>query len=121
MVRSMINNSSLLKSLWLYALKTAMYLLNKILSKTFSKTPFGLWTGRKSSLRHLHVWGCLEEVRIYNPHEKKLDSRMISGYFIGYLEKSKGYRFYYPNYSQRIGEIDNAKFIENCEVSRSDE
>ena len=56
MVRSMINNSSLPKSLWIYSLKTAVYLLNRIPSKAVPKTPFELWTGgRKPSLRHLHV------------------------------------------------------------------
>ena len=58
MVRSMMSNSSLPISMWMYALKTAMYLLNRVPSKAVSKTPFELWTGRKPSLRHLHVWGC---------------------------------------------------------------
>jgi len=114
-----MSNSSLPKSLWMYALKTAVYLLNRIPSKAVPKTPFELWTGRKPSLRHLHVWGCQAEARVYNPHEKKLDSRTVSGYFIGYPEKSKGYRFYCPNHSSRIVETDNAKFIENGEVSGS--
>ena len=61
------------------------------------------------------------EVRIYNPLENKLDSRTISGYFIGYREKSKGYRFYCPNHNPRIIETGNAKFIENGEVSGSGE
>jgi len=82
MVRSMLGNSSLPVSLWMYALKTAMYLLNRVPSKAVQKTPFELWTGRKPSLRHLHVWGCQVEIRVYNPHEKKLDARTISGYFI---------------------------------------
>jgi len=77
----------------MYALKTVMYLLNRVPSKAVQKTPFELWTGRKPSLRHLHVWGCQAEIRIYNPHEKKLDARTISGYFIGYPEKSKGLDF----------------------------
>ena len=119
MVRSMISNSSLPKSLWTYALKTAVYLLNRIPSKAVPKTPFELWTGRKPSLRHLHVWGCPAEARMYNPHEKKLDSRTVSGYFIGYPEKFKGYRFYCPNHSSRIIETGNARFIENGEVSGS--
>jgi transposase InsO family protein len=115
MVRSMLSNSSLPKSLWMYALRTAMYLLNRVPSKAVQKTPFELWTGRKPSLRHLHVWGCQAEIRIYNPHEKKLDARTISGYFIG----SKGYRFYCPNHSTRIVETGNARFIENGENSGS--
>ena len=103
----------------MYALKTAVYLLNRIPSKAVPKTPFELWTIRKPSLRHLHVWGCLAEARVYNPHEMKLDSRTVSGYFIGYPEKSKGYRFYCPKHSSRIVETGNAKFIENGEVSGS--
>ena len=74
MVRSMMSNSSLPKSLWMYALKTSMYLLNRVPTKAVPKTPFELWTNRKPSLRHLHVWGCPAEARVYNPHEKKLDS-----------------------------------------------
>jgi len=89
MVRSMLSNSSLPVLLWMYALKTAMYLLNRILSKAVQKTHFELWIGRKPSLRHLHVWGCQAEIRIYHPHERKLDARTISGYFIGYPEKIK--------------------------------
>ena len=56
---------------------------------------------------------------MYNPYEKKLDSQTVSGYFIGYPEKSKGYRFYCPDHSSRIIEIGNARFIENGEVSGS--
>ena len=48
-----------------------------------------------------------------------MDSRTGSGYFIGYPEKSKGYRFYCPNHSPRIVETGNAKFLENGEVSGS--
>ncbi|KAL6315693.1 hypothetical protein AAG906_005785 [Vitis piasezkii] len=88
------------------ALKTTMYILNRVPSKAVPKTPFELWTGRKPSLRHIHIWGCPAEARIYNPHEKKLDSRTIFGYFIGYPDKSKGYRFYCPNHSVRIVETE---------------
>ena len=42
MVRSMLNNSFLPISLWMYALKTAMYLLNKVPTKSVPKTPFEL-------------------------------------------------------------------------------
>ena len=50
-----------------------------------------------------------------------MDFRTISGYFIGYPEKSKGYRFYCPNHSTRIVESGNARFIENCDISGSDQ
>ncbi|KAL2327971.1 hypothetical protein Fmac_021398 [Flemingia macrophylla] len=118
---SMLNHSDVLLSLWMHALKTAVYLLNRVPSKAVPKTPYELWTERKPSLRHLHVWGCPAEVRIYNPHEKKLNARTISGFFIGYLERSKGYRFYCPNHSTRIVESGNARFIENGQFNGSKE
>ena len=58
---------------------------------------------------------------INNPKEKKLDSRTISGYFIGYDERSKGYGFYYPTHNTRIVESRNAKFLEYDLVSGSDQ
>ena len=69
----------------------------------------------------MRVWGCSSEVRIYNPQDKKLDPRTISWYFIGYAERSKGYRFYYPYHNTRIVEPRNAKFLEYDLVSGSDQ
>ena len=54
-VRSMMSNPSLPKSFWMYALKIATYLFNRIPSKVVQKTHFELWTGRKPSLRHPHI------------------------------------------------------------------
>ena len=67
----------------------------------------------------MYVWGCQAEIRVYNQQERKLDARTISGYFNGYLENSKGYMFYSPNHSMRIVENENARFIENAEISAS--
>ena len=120
MVRSMLSNSNLPTSLWTEALKTAAYILNRVPTKAVPKSPFELWKGWKPSLRHMRVWGCPSEVRIYNPQEKKLDPRTISGYFIGYAERSKGYRFYCPTHTTRIVESRNAKFLENDMISGRD-
>ena len=68
------------------------------------KDTFELFKGWKLSLKHMRVWGCPSEVRIYNPQEKKLDLKTISGYFIGYAERSKDYRFYCPYHITRIVE-----------------
>ncbi|RVW88555.1 Retrovirus-related Pol polyprotein from transposon TNT 1-94 [Vitis vinifera] len=73
MVRSMISHSTLPEKLWGEALKTAAYILNRVPTKAAAKTPYELWTGRKPSLKHFHIWGCPAEP--YKPHEKKLDSK----------------------------------------------
>ena len=96
-VRSMIIHSSLLESLWEESLKTAVYILNRVPSKAVAKTPYKLWTGKKPSIRHLHIWGFLVEARPYRPNERKLDSRTMSCYFVGYLEISTGFKFYDPS------------------------
>ena len=55
MVRSMMSYSSVPILLWGEALKTAMYILNRVPTKAVPKTPFELWIGRKPSLRHIHI------------------------------------------------------------------
>ncbi|KAJ9564656.1 hypothetical protein OSB04_000622 [Centaurea solstitialis] len=112
MVRSMISHTSLPEPLWGEALKTAVYILNRVPSKAVAKTPYELWTGKKPSLNHLHVWGCPAEARAYNPHERKLDSRTISCYFVGYPERSRGFKFYNPT-TKSFFESGNARFLED--------
>ena len=51
----------------------------------------------------------------------KLDPRTVSGYFIGYAEKSKGYNFYCLSHTTGIVESRNAKFLESDLSSGSDE
>ena len=63
--------------------------------------------------------GCLAEARPYKPNEKKLDLRIISCYFIGYSERSWGYKFYDPM-TKSIFEIGNARFFEDVEFVGGD-
>ena len=60
------------------------------------------------------MWGCPAEARSYKPNEKKLDSRIVSSYFIGYFERSKGYKFYDP-ILKTIFETGTATFFEGIE------
>ncbi|KAM2452367.1 hypothetical protein ACFX1W_009696 [Malus domestica] len=117
MVRSLISRSKLPGFLCGEALRTSNYVLNRVPTKSVPKTHSELWTGRTPSFNHLHVWGCKAEARFYNPNERKLDSRTSSCYFMGYSEKSKGFKFYYPQAQTRIQETHNAVFLEDQGVS----
>ena len=77
-------------------LKTVAYILNKIPTNVAAKTPYELSTGRKPSLKRFHMWGCPAETRPYRPNKNKFESRIVSNYFIGYSERSRGYKFYDP-------------------------
>ena len=70
-------------------------------------------------MKHFHIWGCPAELRPYRPNEKKLDSRIISYYFIGYSERSRGYKFYDPM-TKFFFETGNARIFEDVEFKRRD-
>jgi transposase InsO family protein len=112
MVRSMMCCTNLPIFLWGEALKTANYVLNRVPTKSVDQIPYELWNKRKPSLNHLKVWGCKAEAKLYNPMEKKLDSKTTSCYFVGYPERTKGYRFYSPGHTTRFVETGRAVFIE---------
>ncbi|KAK0579195.1 hypothetical protein LWI29_022610 [Acer saccharum] len=97
-------------------LKTAAYILNRVLTKVAAKTRYDyeLWTSKKPILKHFHIWGCLAKAGPYMPHEKKLDSKIVSNYFIGYSERSRGYKFYDPTL-RSIFETGTATFFEDVE------
>ena len=106
MIRSMLSHSSLPISMWVYALKTAVYLLNRVPSKAILKTPFELWTGRKPSLRHLHVWGCPVEVRIYNPHERNWTLEQLVDSLLDILKSPKDLGFIAPIIIQELLKLE---------------
>ena len=51
-------------NLWMEALKTAIYILNRVPSKSVLKSPYELWAGREPSLNHFRVWGCPAEAKV---------------------------------------------------------
>jgi hypothetical protein len=55
MVRSMLSYSTLPISLWMDALKTAIHILNRVPSKSVSKTSYELWTKHKPSFNYIRV------------------------------------------------------------------
>ena len=99
--------------MWGEVLRTAAYILNQVPSKSVPKTPYELWSRKKPSLHHFHIWGCKAEVRPYNPQSKKLDPKTISGFFIGYCIGSRGSRFYCPSHTTRIIESDRVVYFED--------
>jgi hypothetical protein len=113
MVRSMLSYSTLLISLGMEVLKTVIHILNRVPSKSVYKTPYEMWTSRKPTLNYLHVWGCPAEAKLFNPCIGKLDLKTVSCHFIGYPDKSKGFRFYCPDRYIKIVETRHAVFLED--------
>ncbi len=91
--------------LWMEVLKTAAHILNRVPSKSVPKTPYELLTGRKFMLNYVRVWGYQVEAKLFNPNIGKLDHKTVSCHFIGYPEKSKGFRFYCPDRHTKFVEM----------------
>jgi hypothetical protein len=113
MVRSMMRYSKLPLSLWMEVLKTAIHILNRVPSKSVTKTPYELWTRRVPLLKHLRVSESLAEAKVFNRNIGKLDPKTRSCHFIGYPKKSKGFRFYCPDRYTKFIETRHAIFLED--------
>ena len=75
-----------------YALESACYLINKVSSKSISKTLHEIWIEHKLRLSHFRVWGCSTYVKHLKTN--KLGPRSDKYLFIGYAKETKGYYFY---------------------------
>ena len=115
MVRSMMSAADLPRTFWGYALETATYLLNRVPSKSVSKTPYELWTSRIPCFGHIKPWGCPAYVKKQNP--SKLETRSVLCKFVGYPRNSKGYLFYHTD-EQKIIVARDAFFLEEDFLSK---
>ena len=61
MIRSMIAHTTLPELLWSEALNTVVNILNRVPSKTITETPYELWTGKSPSIRHLYIFGVIQQ------------------------------------------------------------
>ncbi|RDX76264.1 hypothetical protein CR513_43764, partial [Mucuna pruriens] len=91
----------------------------KVSTKAVNKTPYELWIGKKSNIKHLHIWGCPAEAWPYKPHERKLDSRIVSCYFVDYAKHSQRYKFYDPT-SRSFLKMGNARILEEVEFGKEE-
>ena len=94
MVQSMMSLTDLPPSFWGYALVTTAYLLNKVPTKSIDMTLYEIWSGKKTILSYLRVWGC--EAYVKRLTSDKLSQKAGKCLFIGYPKETRGYYFYNP-------------------------
>jgi hypothetical protein len=59
-------------------------------------TPIKKWSGKKPSIGHLRMFGCVAWAHISDNCRKKLDDESHSCIMMGYLKESKGYQLFDP-------------------------
>nr|GFA13166.1 zinc finger, CCHC-type [Tanacetum cinerariifolium] len=118
MVRSMMSQTTLPKSLWDYALETVARILNMVPTKKVEKTPYEVWHVKAPKLSYLKVWGCEALVKRYTlTKPDKLEHRSIKCIFVGYPKETMGYSFYYPP-ENKVLVARNAEFLENSHIDQ---
>ena len=101
------------------ALMTATYLQNHLPTKIIYKTTYELWNNCKPKLFHIKVSGCKAFVYVNRHKRSKLDNKAVEGIFIGYDNRSKGYRIYTEDNNVMI--VCTAKFIEHPHTNVKEE
>lgn len=73
--RAMLSHAGLPNSYWAEALATAAYLRNRTPTTAIKEaaTPYEKWYGRKPSVDHLRVFGCVAYAHIPDEERRKLD------------------------------------------------
>ncbi|GAU31479.1 hypothetical protein TSUD_386430 [Trifolium subterraneum] len=94
MVRCMIRSKHLPKELWGEAVNTACYVLNRCPTKRLNNvTPEECWSGNKSNVSHLKVFGSIAYIHVPDQLRSKLDDKSEVMVLVGY-HPTGGYRLY---------------------------
>lgn len=109
--KAMLLHSKLPKNFWSYALRAAIFLQNRIISRTSAhgKTPYELIFQRKPKMKNVRTFGCIAYVHVPDAKRKKLQAKSERCLFLGYAPKS--YVFMKLQTGEIVNSID-AKFLE---------
>jgi len=97
MVRSILSMKKVPKEFWPEAVNWAVYVQNR--SPTIAvknSTPEEAWSGKKPSVKHFRIFGCLAYAHIPDSQRKKLDDKSSKCVLLGVSEESKAYRLFDP-------------------------
>lgn len=121
MARCLIHEAKADERMWAEAVNTAVYLKNRSPHKAvMNSTPEEKWSGEKPNLKYLRVWGCIVQAHIPNALRKKFDRKSKQYIFVGYSERTKGYRLFDINKPGHIIISRDVVFFENRFLHEND-
>jgi hypothetical protein len=92
--RSLLHAKHLPLELWGEAIACATYTLNRVSNSMSTTTPHQIWYGVKPNVSHLRIFGSIAFIHIPKADRRKLDSKSLKCYFVGYALTQKAYRFW---------------------------
>ncbi|GAA5855277.1 hypothetical protein JCM9279_001930 [Rhodotorula babjevae] len=84
LVKTMLHDTRLPKSMWSYALSVATYVSNRTVHPRLRMTAYEAFTGRRPTVGHLRPFGCTAYVHIDKLLRSKLDDLAVKGVLVGY-------------------------------------
>nr|GEY34127.1 hypothetical protein [Tanacetum cinerariifolium] len=96
--RTMLSASQLPLFFWAEAIVTACYTQNRsIIIPTRDKKPYHIVNDRKSSIKHLHIFGCICYITRDGENLDKMKEKGDQCILVGYSTQSKGYHYDNPD------------------------
>lgn len=111
--RSLLHAKHLPLELWGEATSCAVYALNRVTSSKSLVTPYQSWYGKKPNISHLRIFGSTAFIHVPKAERRKLDSKSLKCYFVGYSLTQKAYRFWDP-VGRKIKISRDVIFDETC-------
>ena len=97
MVWSMLKSKRMPKEFWAEAVQCVIYVQNRCPHvKLDEQIPQEAWSRQKPTVSHLKVFGSMTYAHISDQRRTKLEDKSKRYIFIGYGEKTKGYKLLDP-------------------------
>jgi hypothetical protein len=94
-VQDMIHGKGLATHFWGEAVNTACYVISRVyLRPGTEKTPYEIWTNKKPTVKHLHVFGSKCYILLDKENLDKFDTKSDEVIFLGYSLSSCASRVY---------------------------
>jgi hypothetical protein len=90
MDKTMLKDSKLGDIFWVQVVHTTVHILNiRIIRSNNEKTPYELWKGRSTKVKHFRVFGRKFYIKREDNKIGKFDSRVDKGILVGYSRKTR--------------------------------
>ena len=88
--RPMLNEAKIPDKFWRYAIHTTVHILNRAqLRPNHDKTPYELWFGRPTSVKHFRTFGSKCYINSDEDNVGKFVPRSDEGILLGYTSNNK--------------------------------
>jgi hypothetical protein len=117
MAQTMLMDYKLTDIFWKQAVHTTVHIQNRVmLRNNTDKTPYELWKGRPTNVKHFRVFGSKCYIKREDGRMGKFDSHVDKGVLVGYSSTRKEYKCY----NLRLNKIVESINVTINETSRTE-